>query len=240
MTPQQCADDFMAASDAIYTECSRGIADLDRLIVATPSHLSGIARTALVPSLYAYWERFFRQVLGDFLRCVSLPALPLRERNRRLGKLRIKREVRERAHTPERLLDIIERRDLPDARTTIIEARDALQAVEALCDTPLQFINPETWLALDANIRFEVIKKNFDRLGLDADKLKGELLGSGFALFPTLKDMVDTRNDIAHGTTIHATPPERWESLRTFTLALMNSFQLHLYESLRSDAYMLS
>lgn len=233
---QVCAREFLIASDGIYTECAQGVATLDRIIVGTPASLADIARTALLPALYAYWERFFRLVFGEFLRCSSLAKEPLEQRNEQLSKLRLRKEVKSRVDERSHLLDVV---DVAELRRRLASAREALVGIEGMYGLPLQFVDPEKWLQLDANIRYEVLSANCKQLGLDAGELKAMLLNEGVHLFPLLKELVDTRNDIAHGHKVNPIGSAKWEELRTFTLSLMNAVQMYLYAAIGDVSYML-
>jgi len=233
------AEEFLLASNAIYDECQAGIATLDKIIVSCSSRHTGAARNALVPALYAYWERFFRVVFAEFLGSVGTSARPLRELNHNLGRLRLRHELR-RAHSREALIKGLERPALDEARKIILAARDALHEIEQLCDAPLRFIDPETWIVTGSNVRFEVVEANCKRLGLDVGRLKQLLEESQVMLYPALKDLVDTRNGIAHGDSIAPLTAERWESLKSFTLTLMNATQLFLVEAIGDDGYLLA
>lgn len=94
MTYDEIADEFLADTDALYRECQQGISTLDKLIVGTPSIRADYCRMALVPALYAYWERFFRTVFGDFLRCVGLAGASLSLLCEPLATARLSREIK--------------------------------------------------------------------------------------------------------------------------------------------------
>jgi hypothetical protein len=237
---EACADAFLVAADRNYGECAGGISTLDRVIVATPASLTDTARAALVPALYAYWERFFRLTFGEFLRCASLATEPLAKRNRKLARLRVRRELKERAHERSTLMTVVDSADVAGARHSLTQARDALDNVDQLFDVPLQFDDPEQWLAIDANVRYEIIEENCKRFGLDATRLKDLVDGARWKLYPSLKKLVDTRNEIAHGHSIQPMTGAEWECLRSFTLELMVATYVFLYEALSDDAYMLA
>jgi hypothetical protein len=240
------AEAFMLASDAIYDECQAGIATLDKIIVSCSSLYTAQARSALVPALYAYWERFFRVVFAEFLHCITVDSRPLHELNHNLGRLRLRRELQARARTRDELLRGLQAppgaQPLPlnEARKLLVSARDALHEIEQLCDAPLSFVDPETWIDTESNVRFEVIERNCKRLGLDVHRLKALLEESQIFLHPGLKDLVDTRNGIAHGDSITPLQSDRWEALRSFTLSLMNATQLFLLEAISDDSYLLA
>ncbi|RYZ03026.1 MAG: hypothetical protein EOO73_29340 [Myxococcales bacterium] len=240
------AEAFMLASDAVYDECQAGIATLDKIIVSCSSLYTNQARNALVPALYAYWERFFRVIFAEFLHCASVGSRPLHELNHNLGRLRLRRELETRAHTRDDLLRGLQTISgaqpppLAEARKLLASARDTLHEIEQLCDAPLSFVDPETWIVTESNVRFEVIERNCKRLGLDVRRLKSLLEESQIFLHPSLKDLVDTRNGIAHGDSITPLQPERWEALRSFTLSLMNATQLFLLEAISDDGYLLA
>jgi hypothetical protein len=242
----QPSDEFLLASNAIYDECQSGIATLDKIIVSSSSLYTAHARSALVPALYAYWERFFRVIFAEFLHCVSASSRPLHEINHHLGRLRLRRELQTRAPTRDDLLEGLQAPSgsapppLSEARKLISSARETLHEIEQLCDAPLSFVDPETWIITESNVRFEVIEKNCRRLGLDVSRLKNLLEESQIVLHPSLKDLVDTRNGIAHGNSIAPLTSERWETLRSFTLSLMNATQLFLLEALSDEGYLLA
>lgn len=236
MTP---SERFLEATDRVYDECAGGIADLDKIIVGTPELLVGRTRTALVPTLYAYWERFFRVVMGEFLQTVSSARLSLDELNTALAKLRVKRAIRDciDVNSYQALMAAIDKHGLPATSATAKRTAHGVKTLIGALAADARFVDPETWIDTEANVRYEVIAKNYRSFGLKIDVLKATLEEGGFHLYPGLKDLVDTRNKIAHGEVISPTTSDEWEKLRTFTVSLMNALQLSLHRALDEDAH---
>ena len=230
---------FLEATDRVYDECAGGIADLDRIIVGTPSMLAGKTRTALVPTLYAYWERFFRVVMGEFLQAVSSAKLPLGDLNSALAKLRVKRAIRESIgrNGYQALMAAIENHGLVKVSVEVNEIAQGASMLIAELASNARFADPETWIETESNVRYEVIERNYAAFGLKIDALRATLEEGGFKLYPDLKDLVDTRNKIAHSETISPTTQQQWERLRTFTVNLMNALQLSLHGELEDEAH---
>ena len=84
---------FLNNTDAAYDECAAGIANLDKIIVSVSSGYSSMTRGYLLPIIYAYWERFFRIVFSEYLRCVELSSIDLNSIHPQLAQLRLKKEI---------------------------------------------------------------------------------------------------------------------------------------------------
>ncbi len=234
-----CAQDFLDASNPIFEECQHGVATLSRLVVATPSALAGEARTALVPALYAYWERFFRLVFAEYLRSVSMSGLRFDQICTALARHRVRKEFRdlEISHR-ERLLRKLDNESVEAARQYIVPVVGNLGRIENLFATPIDFPRPDEWVSTDANVRYEVVEKNCSNIGVDPEKLKKILGDSQIQLYPRLKGLVDVRNDIAHGNVISPMNSDAWNELQAFVVTLMNAVQLFLYDSLVNDEHL--
>lgn len=231
------AEEFLTTTNTSYDECAKGIAALDRIIVASPSHLTGITRMSLIPALYAYWERFFRICFSEYLRCVSLKQIPLNCINEDLAKLRVRQEVCERLMqcNHKTLLDRLDKNGILDAYEHASNLKSITSDLHLLFSVPTTFIEPANWVITDSNVRFKVIKKNCESFGVKIENLKKEL--NYYPLYPELEKLVDTRNDIAHGAAIEAVDCDKWERFRSFTLDLMNALQLTLFHDLENEAY---
>jgi RiboL-PSP-HEPN len=232
-----CADDFLASTNPIFDECLRGVTTLSNIVVSVKDSLVGEARAALVPALYAYWERFFRLTFGEFLRCVSVAGISAAALSDPLVRFRIRREFL-RLDTSHRtiLLESLDRRGPSQAQALLHAIATDLQSIESLFNQPVAFPDPDSWIETDSNVRYEVLEKICSRLGVDPEDLKS-LLGK-YVLYPALKELVDMRNDIAHGTVIAPLDAAKWNALQEFVSVLMNAVQLFLYEALANDRHL--
>lgn len=234
-----CADTFLSATNAIYDECQQGISTLNRIVVATPAALSGDARTALIPALYAYWERFFKMTFSEYLRSVTLEGLTVAQASTTLVRLRIRRAAVDfERHAQGRLVPAVNNDVLGAARIELGDLLRAIGALDALYSTPLTFADPDEWIDTDSNVRFKVLERNCRRLGLETEPLTELLAKSGLQLYTKLEDLVDTRNKIGHGAVIHPTDAARWNDLQDFVSHLMNAVQLVLHENLEQDKHL--
>lgn len=234
-----CADTFLSATNYIYDECQHGISRLSRIVVATPAALSGDARTALIPALYAYWERFFKLTFSEYLRSVTLEGLTITQASAALVRLRIRRaalgfENRARG----KLLTAVDKDVLGAARTELNELLREISAMDVLYSTPLTFGDPDEWIDTESNVRFKVLEKNCKLLGLNTEPLTELLSKAGLQLYTKLEDLVNTRNKIAHGEVLHPTDSARWNELQSFVSHLMNAVQLFLHENLEQEEHL--
>lgn len=234
------ADTFISATNSIYEECQQGISTLSRIVVATPTALSGDARTALIPALYAYWERFFKMVFAEYLRSITLESLTVSQASETLVRLRIRRAALdfEKKRAKGRLLLAIDSDVLGAARTELGDLLQEMGALDALYTSPLTFADPEVWIDTESNVRFKVLEKNCKLLGLDSKVLTDLLQSSGHQLYTKLEDLVNTRNKIAHGAVIHPTDSARWNALHVFVSHLMHAVQFFLYENLEQNEHL--
>ncbi len=231
------AEEFLGATNPIFEECTGGLAMLTRIIVSSPSSLAGNARAALVPAIYAYWERFFRMTFGEFLRSVSLARLDLASVSTPLARLRIRRDVLQlRTSHRDHLLRIVDR-DVRTSGPEFLSASAELANIETLCRTIVSFPDPTDWIETDSNVRYEVLEKNCRNLGLNPERLKELLLESQLELYPELKDLVDKRNDIAHGNVLGPLDSATWNRMQEFVYALMHHVQFFLHECLEGGVH---
>jgi hypothetical protein len=84
----------------------------------------------------------------------------------------------------------------------------------------------------ESNVRFEVLQKNCENIGLSVTLIKNAIHHSK-GLFQALKDLVDKRNSIAHGQKFEPVSQPEWDTARSFVLDLMNVLQDELHEHLK-------
>lgn len=235
-----CADTFLSATNQIYDECQLGISTLSRIVVATPAALSGDARTALIPALYAYWERFFKMTFTEYLRSVTAEGLTVVQASTKLVRLRIRRAALdfEKRARGGKLVPTIDQDVLGAARVELGDLLREVGTMDALYATPLTFADPDDWIDTESNVRFKVLEKNCKDLGLDAKALTELLAKSGLQLYTRLEDLVNTRNEIAHGSVIHPTDATRWNELQVFVSHLMNAVQFYLHDHLEQEEHL--
>lgn len=222
------ADDFLRSTDTVYTECERGVSTLDRVIVSVAESLAPMTRAALLPTLYAYWERFFRVVFSEYVRCVGATSIPAERFCEALLKFRLKGEVSALLKT----LKVTHANELV-ARSTPDQTRDLFKRLHEFFGLPLAFSNPTDWINTESNVAYHVLEKNCANLGLSVEDIKGHLAPINVHIYGKLNQFVDNRNAIAHGENIGPLSQDAWEEQRTFVLQLMNAVQLALYESMR-------
>jgi|GEM_PF-5738538 len=224
------AEEYLRTTDAAYEECSKGIANLDRIIVGVPSSLASVTRTYLLPILYAYWERFFVTSFSEFLRCLALAQIPLGRLNPSLAKQSLRGTISESLKN----LKIRNIEELP-AIGDVRETKRYFRRIHAQIDSPAQFNDPSTWIDTSNNVRFEVLDRNCKNLGLNVDDIRDLLLSSNLVLYTGLRELVDARNEIAHGSAFTGREQETWETQKNFTLSLMNAVQFALHSALKDE-----
>jgi hypothetical protein len=115
---------------------------------------------------------------------------------------------------------------------------EVLDRASTFCDVAFEVLDPDKLVSTDSNVRYEVIEKNCRRLGLNIGALKDMTKSRNLSLYQSLKDLVDLRNDIAHGTRIHSVSSDKWNELRDFTVGLMLCIQQFLYDALLTEKYL--
>jgi RiboL-PSP-HEPN len=226
---EQAATEFLRATDQTYQECAGGIAQLDRLIVNVSSSMADHARVYLLPCLYAYWERYYRILFGEFLRCVSLIGIHPADGNTELVRNHIFRGLK-------RLLKnqgVKALEELPH-HCDVLNTRAFLSGLVEWVDTPISFADPDEWVITTPNIKFEVLQEMCRVLGLNILELKQKLDERKLSIYQGLQELVLERNRIAHGESFEIVSQETWERLKNFLLDLMNALQFFLYEALQN------
>jgi hypothetical protein len=226
----RAADTFLENTNVVYSECSEGVARLDRIIVSVHAELAGWTRTSLIPSLYAYWERFFTNALGEYLRALSTVGVACKDSHESLRRLRIRRELQDLGE----FFGINQFHEMAD-KLSPREIQLLFEGSGRWLDESLEFPNPERWVETDNNVRFAVLERNLKRLALSCEPIKAHF-ASGRSLYALLEKLVNDRNAIAHGQAFDETSSETWNELRQFVEMLLNALQLYLYESLRKEA----
>jgi hypothetical protein len=194
--------------------------------------LTAEARGYFVPILYAYWERFFRIAFSEFLRCIAITKFHVDEIRLKLAVLRIGRELADISHKHKfkQLHELCQNRSMAEVKSLL---RQLLVTVES----PVEFSPLYQWVKTYSNVEYSTLEDNCIRLGIDVNSLKANF--DAKSLHASLKDLVDTRNDIAHGSEFKALTSNEWEETRNFVLKVMQVVQLELYESLKDQAKML-
>lgn len=223
------ADAFLIATDKLYLDCDRGISDIERIIIAVPSSLSDKTRAYMVPVLYAYWERFFKICFAEYLRALEQAGISMRDCKASIARFRIRKEL-------QGIASALKLSSLSDAvdKTNTDELGKLFQDIGTWLNGPLGFKDPAAWVNTESNVRFRVLEKNCKVAGVDPSAIKSRMTGK-LNLFQGLEDLVDTRNEIAHGATFGPIEHTRWSELRTFVGELQNALQLELYQSLLDE-----
>ncbi len=224
---QVAAQEFLRNTNSSYDECCSGIAELDKIIVSVAANRADATRGYLVPILYAYWERFFRTSFTEYIRVLSNVAILFADSHIPLTVKRLRWELSAFAKEA-RIAKINELAD----RYTFDELSALLKEFSNWIDGSTTYRDPEDWVDTESNVRFEVLEKNCDNIGLSVARLKAGIRHSK-GLFQALKDLVDRRNSIAHGQRFEPVSQDDWESTREFVLHLINLLQYELYEHLK-------
>jgi hypothetical protein len=227
MPSQDCAEVFLKNIEPIYDDCDDGISKLDRIIVSVSNILQGRTRFYLIPMLYAYWERFFKLSLLEYLRSLHLANKKLTELNQSLAEFLVVHEI---GASLERLK--IDRLNELPRKVPLPEMVRYFSDFASWILQPVEVVSGEDMIVTESNVDFRVLEKNCKNLGIDIRKIKNSMAADGHVLFPTLKQLVVERNDIAHGAEPRDISAEDWATLRSFTLNLMNALQMALYETL--------
>ena len=217
------AIEFLASTDTAYDDSIAGISTLDRIIVGTPAILTPQTRGYLVPILYAYWERFFRIAFGEYLRCISLAQVPVQDLNLKLAVLRISSELKSITETHK----FKEFHELCRNRT-ISEMKSLLARILFTAEQPAEFLEPSKLVKTYSNVEFETLEENCQKLGIDPSRLKSHFHTK--SLFMSLKDLVDMRNSIAHGSEFKSLSATEWEAAKDFVVKVILVVQLELSE----------
>jgi hypothetical protein len=231
-TLDKVADEFLASTDTTYDECASGIFTLDRIIVGTPSILTADARGYFVPILYAYWERFFRITFNEYLRCISITKFKVDELRLELAVLRIGRELSDISaqHKFKQINELCQNRTISDVKSML---RQLLTKIEG----PVEYPPTHDFVKTYSNVEYTTLEDNCKRFGIDVAALKANFMTK--SLYVSLKDLVDARNDIAHGSAFRALKAEEWNETKDFVLKIMQIVQIELYESLRDQTKVL-
>jgi hypothetical protein len=227
------ANEFLNSTDITYDECAKGVFTLDRIIVGTPSILSAQARGYFVPILYAYWERFFRISFNEYLRCIVLTKFNVDELRHKIAVLRIGRELADISdkHKFKQIHELCHNRTIP-------EVKGLLKRLLGAIESPVEFSPAYQWVRTYSNVEFSTLEENCTRFGVDVNALKANFTMK--SLYASLKDLVDTRNDIAHGSEFKTLTADEWDETKSFVLKIMQVMQFELYESLKDQTKMLN
>jgi hypothetical protein len=224
---QTGAQEFLRNTNKAYDECSRGIAELDRIIVSVAANRADATRAYLIPILYAYWERFFRTSFAEYVRVLSNVAILFIDSHIPLTLVRLRREFSIFAKES----NVGRIHELSD-RYTCAELALLLEEFADWINGPVTFRDPESWVDTEGNVQFGVLEKNCRNIGLEVDRLKAAIQHNK-SLFQGLKDLVDKRNSIAHGEVFEPVSQKEWEAVRSFVLDLLNVLQDELYQHLQ-------
>jgi len=153
----RAAQEFLETTNVVYDECATGIARLDRIIVSVHTELAGWTRMLLLPSLYAYWERFFVAALGEYLRAISLVGVACKDSHAALRTLRIKRELLDLASAPgiNKLHELAEKLSPSEIQALF---RDALQWLDADLDFHAQSVGSKPKVMFDLRFLRETLR----------------------------------------------------------------------------------
>ncbi|TAN44562.1 MAG: hypothetical protein EPN22_06290 [Nitrospirae bacterium] len=228
-TIEESATTFLSSTDQAYAECANGISNLDKIIVSVSSRFSGMTRGYLLPIIYAYWERFFRTVFAEYLRCVELMRADLNAIHPNLAQFRLRRELNEilKRHSIKQLQEISSTLDIEQAKAFCENLADFFKL-------PIVFADSTNWIETESNVNFTVLESNCKNFGIDIESIKNRLAESKITLYSALKQLVDVRNQISHGETFKDIDQDEWETLKNFTLTVMTTVQLELFETLRN------
>lgn len=228
------AEEFLRTTDVIYEECASGLATLDRIIVSVSSSLTEQTRSYLVPLVYAYWERFFKLTFAEFLRCVTLRNITALQVNNSLAQFLLKAKLND-ALKESRIGRIQELA----GKENLQEAKRHYDNMYSWFNSPLQFTSPANFVETESNVKYDVLDGNCKNFGIDIQGIKDLTEKAGQLIFVQLNELVNFRNQIAHGEVFHPISSEKWRKFKEFVLDLMNAIQIHLYETLKDDTRIL-
>lgn len=224
------SEQFLLATDRLYDECSRGVDELSRIVVSVSSNHAPATRTYLLPIVYAYWERFFRGVFAEYVRAVSSARVSLNDIDDALARSWLKRSFGDALETgsAQSITDLMGKKPLSESQAMLASLARAFSS-------PVEFGDPATWIRTYSNVGYDTLEDNCKTLGLEVLSIKRALeQGSGLHLFPQLKALVDSRNDIAHGSTFQPIDSATWNEKVKFCSSLMNAVQMELYARLQT------
>ena len=104
-------------------------------------------------------------------------------------------------------------------------------------ESPIEFSPLHRWVKTYSNVEYSTLVENCTRFGVDVNALKANF--DMKSLYASLKDLVDTRNDIAHGSEFKTFTADEWSEMKNFVLKIMQVVQFELYESLKDQTKML-
>lgn len=224
------AEQFLINSDRVYEDCWKGISDLDKIIVSVHSQRADQARAYLLPSLYAYWERYFKSVMGEYLSALSQAGVLHKDCKSALARTRIRGELQGVA----KVVGFRELHESADCLSTE-ELQKLLLEGSNWIAAAVEFRDPVTWVKTENNVKYHVLEQNYKRFALDINSLKTHVNGD-LQLHPGLEKLVNLRNDIAHGANFKPLTSAEWEELKTFVLNVFLALQQDLYDTLQTEA----
>jgi HEPN superfamily RiboL-PSP-like protein len=224
------SNDFLISSDLVFDECVDGLKNLDRIVVDVNSSLAPLTRGYLIPIIYAYWEKFFRTVFLEYLRCIEIVQIDLEEVNPDVISLRFRKELRKTALDKK----IPELHEIAN-KLNLEEMKNLIERLTSQLSQPLSFPDNIDWVGTESNVSAKVLSKTCDRLKVDFEKIKEDLENQKFYIFKSLKDLVDARNSIAHGEGFQFINADEWNEHKTFVKELMMALQFTLFEHLSEN-----
>ena len=166
------------------------------------------------------------------MRCITISQFHVDELTLKIAILRIGRELADISaqHNITQLHELCQNR-------SVIEIKRLLQRLLTTFESPVDFSPLHKWVRTYSNVAYNTLEDNCLRFGIDLNALKGEFAQK--SLHASLKDLVDMRNDIAHGSQFKPLTASDWEGTKTFVLKIMQVVQFELYESLKDETKVL-
>ncbi len=226
---KKASEHFIKTSDEIWTDCINGLKNLDRIIVDSNSSIVSMTRGYLIPIVYAYWERFFKTIFCEYIRCLEMAKIELDYIDPEVIAFRFRKEMLNSASAhkikkPEDMANL----DLQDLRKHV-------KAFSTQLFNTLDFPQHIDWVDTESNVTFQVLEKTCKLWKINMDQIKEDVQKDGAPLYAQLKQLLDARNSIAHGEEFRKIDSKEWDNLKSFVKdlmsALQNSLYLHLAES---------
>jgi hypothetical protein len=184
-------------------------------------------RRVLILLLYAHFEGFSRFALTLYVNTINSIGITCGEANSAIAAASLAnlfRELRDPQHKSEEF-----RRDLPDDTRLHRFARDR-EFIERIVDFTIRPVNiPDYVVDTESNLNPVVLRKNLYRLGLPYDLFK-DFDGQ-------VHQLLNYRNQIAHGERQSGIERQTYESLRDATFTIMDEITREIIRALQEKRY---
>ena len=187
-------------------------------------------RRSLVLMLYAHFEGAVKFSLQTYLRFVNDQGITVAEASSSIAAASL-RDVLHALRDPQKKCDLFQRA-LPDdsALHRLARERDFLEEIPGVLSRVV--ILPDSLVDTESNLRPIVLRKLLYQVGLDHQMFQ--------AHDPTVHQLLELRNKIAHGESLGGIREEVYGKLRFSTLWIMRDLKAKLRLALDSSSYLRS